>query len=65
MKVFGEFLQITEERSKLPIASFKDVITSTIESHQVLHHFTYFCLKILIYHLPVRRMMMITRFLFV
>ncbi|KAK4484325.1 hypothetical protein RD792_006902, partial [Penstemon davidsonii] len=28
--------QITEERSKLPIASFKDVITSTIESNQVV-----------------------------
>ncbi|XP_024993448.1 DExH-box ATP-dependent RNA helicase DExH6 isoform X1 [Cynara cardunculus var. scolymus] len=28
--------QITEGRSKLPIASFKDVITSTIESHQVV-----------------------------
>ncbi|KAK7320435.1 hypothetical protein VNO77_29902 [Canavalia gladiata] len=28
--------QITEERSKLPIASFKDVITSTVESHQVV-----------------------------
>ncbi|XP_076906180.1 DExH-box ATP-dependent RNA helicase DExH6-like [Bidens hawaiensis] len=28
--------QITEDRSKLPIASFKDVITSTIESNQVV-----------------------------
>lgn len=28
-------LQITEDRSKLPIASFKDTITSTIESNQV------------------------------
>ncbi|KAK9266485.1 hypothetical protein L1049_001691 [Liquidambar formosana] len=28
--------KITEERSKLPIASFRDVITSTIESHQVV-----------------------------
>ncbi|XP_035842657.1 DExH-box ATP-dependent RNA helicase DExH6 isoform X2 [Helianthus annuus] len=28
--------QITEVRSKLPIASFKDVITSTIESNQVV-----------------------------
>ncbi|KAE9596328.1 hypothetical protein Lal_00048828 [Lupinus albus] len=28
--------QITEDRSKLPIASFKDVITSTVESHQVV-----------------------------
>ncbi|XP_071703468.1 DExH-box ATP-dependent RNA helicase DExH6-like [Rutidosis leptorrhynchoides] len=28
--------QITEDRAKLPIASFKDVITSTIESHQVV-----------------------------
>ncbi|KAI7750690.1 hypothetical protein M8C21_029534 [Ambrosia artemisiifolia] len=27
--------QITEDRSKLPIASFKDMITSTIESNQV------------------------------
>ncbi|KAK9076312.1 hypothetical protein SSX86_004646 [Deinandra increscens subsp. villosa] len=28
--------QITEDRSKLPIASFKDIITSTIESNQVV-----------------------------
>ncbi|KAK6917992.1 Helicase, C-terminal [Dillenia turbinata] len=28
--------QITRERSKLPIASFRDVITSMIESHQVV-----------------------------
>ncbi|CAI9275397.1 unnamed protein product [Lactuca saligna] len=28
--------QITEDRYKLPIASFKDVITSTIESHQIV-----------------------------
>ncbi|KAM0016029.1 putative RNA helicase [Helianthus debilis subsp. tardiflorus] len=28
--------QITEDRSKLPIASFKDMITSTIESNQVV-----------------------------
>ncbi|KAF9682853.1 hypothetical protein SADUNF_Sadunf05G0151300 [Salix dunnii] len=28
--------QIVEGRSKLPIASFRDVITSTIESHQVV-----------------------------
>ncbi|XP_030929402.1 DExH-box ATP-dependent RNA helicase DExH6 isoform X1 [Quercus lobata] len=28
--------QVTEGRSKLPIASFRDVITSTIESHQVV-----------------------------
>lgn len=28
--------QIIEDRSKLPIASFKDVITSTVESHQVV-----------------------------
>ncbi|KAK2997296.1 hypothetical protein RJ639_025281 [Escallonia herrerae] len=28
--------QITEVRSRLPIASFRDVITSTIESHQVV-----------------------------
>ncbi|XP_021300774.1 DExH-box ATP-dependent RNA helicase DExH6-like isoform X1 [Herrania umbratica] len=28
--------QINEERSKLPIASFRDVITSTVESHQVV-----------------------------
>ncbi|XP_071730669.1 DExH-box ATP-dependent RNA helicase DExH6-like [Rutidosis leptorrhynchoides] len=27
--------QITEDRAELPIATFKDVITSTIESHQV------------------------------
>lgn len=31
-----QFLQVTEGRSKLPIASYKDVIVSTIESHQVL-----------------------------
>ncbi|CAA2971721.1 D -box ATP-dependent RNA helicase D 6-like isoform X1 [Olea europaea subsp. europaea] len=29
-------LQITEERSKLPIGSFRDVVTSTIDSHQVV-----------------------------
>ncbi|XP_030462866.2 DExH-box ATP-dependent RNA helicase DExH6 isoform X1 [Syzygium oleosum] len=28
--------QITEERSKLPIASFRDVITSSIDCHQVV-----------------------------
>ncbi|XVF16782.1 hypothetical protein REPUB_Repub10bG0061900 [Reevesia pubescens] len=28
--------QINEERSKLPIASFRDAITSTVESHQVV-----------------------------
>lgn len=28
--------QITKERSKLPIASYRDVITSTVESHQVV-----------------------------
>lgn len=28
--------QITEERSKLPIASFRDVITSSVECHQVV-----------------------------
>ncbi|KAL2327766.1 hypothetical protein Fmac_021193 [Flemingia macrophylla] len=28
--------KITEKRSKLPIASLKDVITSTVESHQVV-----------------------------
>ncbi|XP_051151910.1 DExH-box ATP-dependent RNA helicase DExH6 [Andrographis paniculata] len=28
--------QITEERSKLPIASFEDNITSTVDSHQVV-----------------------------
>ncbi|KAJ4981951.1 hypothetical protein NE237_032788 [Protea cynaroides] len=28
--------KISEERSKLPIASFRDVITSTLESHQVV-----------------------------
>ncbi|KAI3694040.1 hypothetical protein L1987_76998 [Smallanthus sonchifolius] len=28
--------QVTEDRSKLPIASFKDIITSTIESNQVV-----------------------------
>lgn len=27
--------QISEKRAKLPIASFKDVITSTVESNQV------------------------------
>ena len=29
------FLQITEKRTKLPIASFRDAITSAIDSHQV------------------------------
>lgn len=29
-------MQINEVRSKLPIASFRDVITSTVESHQVI-----------------------------
>ncbi|XP_027331219.1 DExH-box ATP-dependent RNA helicase DExH6 isoform X3 [Abrus precatorius] len=29
-------MKIIEDRSKLPIASFKDVITSTVESHQVV-----------------------------
>lgn len=29
--------QISEERAKLPIASFRDVITSTVESNQVFH----------------------------
>ncbi|EEF42011.1 ATP-dependent RNA helicase, putative [Ricinus communis] len=28
--------QIVEQRSKLPIASFRDVITSTVESHQIV-----------------------------
>lgn len=30
------WMQITEERSKLPIASFRDAITSTIDSNQVI-----------------------------
>lgn len=33
---FQKMVQITEGRAKLPIASFQDVITSTIGSHQVL-----------------------------
>ncbi|CAA0836936.1 helicase in vascular tissue and tapetum [Striga hermonthica] len=32
----AELRQITEERSKLPIASFRDSITYTMESHQVM-----------------------------
>ncbi|KAK7276725.1 hypothetical protein RIF29_17870 [Crotalaria pallida] len=36
MKTAANLKQITEDRSKLPIASFKDVITSTVESHQVV-----------------------------
>lgn len=28
-------MQIDEERSKLPIAGFRDAITSAVESHQV------------------------------
>ncbi|GER54025.1 ATP-dependent RNA helicase [Striga asiatica] len=32
----ADLRQITEERSKLPIASFRDSITSTMESHQVM-----------------------------
>ncbi|KAJ1394761.1 P-loop containing nucleoside triphosphate hydrolase [Sesbania bispinosa] len=35
MKNSSDLKLITEQRSKLPIASFKDVITSTVESHQV------------------------------
>lgn len=34
--IFDFFLQIVEERSKLPISSFKDVITSTVDSNQVI-----------------------------
>ncbi|OVA02168.1 Single-stranded nucleic acid binding R3H [Macleaya cordata] len=36
MKKVPNLRQIAEERSKLPIASFKDAITSTLESHQVV-----------------------------
>lgn len=32
----GSMLQITEERSKLPIGSFRDTVTSALESHQVV-----------------------------
>ncbi|KAI4308138.1 hypothetical protein L6164_031242 [Bauhinia variegata] len=35
-KTDSNLTQVTEQRSKLPIASFKDVITSTVESHQVI-----------------------------
>ncbi|XP_027331217.1 DExH-box ATP-dependent RNA helicase DExH6 isoform X1 [Abrus precatorius] len=34
MNSVSNLRQIIEDRSKLPIASFKDVITSTVESHQ-------------------------------
>lgn len=33
--IVDECMQIAEERLKLPITSFKDAITSTIDSHQV------------------------------
>ncbi|XP_038906441.1 DExH-box ATP-dependent RNA helicase DExH6 isoform X2 [Benincasa hispida] len=36
MKSVANLKKISEERSKLPIASFQDVITSTVESHQVV-----------------------------
>ncbi|XP_027331218.1 DExH-box ATP-dependent RNA helicase DExH6 isoform X2 [Abrus precatorius] len=36
MNSVSNLRQIIEDRSKLPIASFKDVITSTVESHQVV-----------------------------
>ncbi|KAL8208141.1 hypothetical protein R6Q57_007553 [Mikania cordata] len=36
MQSDSKLKQITEDRSKLPIASFKDIITSTIESNQVV-----------------------------
>ncbi|KAJ1388004.1 R3H domain [Sesbania bispinosa] len=36
MKTVSNLKQITEVRSKLPIASFKDEITSTVDSHQVV-----------------------------
>ncbi|XP_008451835.2 DExH-box ATP-dependent RNA helicase DExH6 isoform X3 [Cucumis melo] len=36
MKSVANMKKISEERSKLPIASFQDVITSTVESHQVV-----------------------------
>jgi hypothetical protein len=29
------FVQITQQRSKLPMASYRDVVTSAVESHQV------------------------------
>lgn len=36
------FMQITEDRLKLPMASYKDVVTSAVDSNQVnlklLHH---------------------------
>ncbi|CAK9324402.1 unnamed protein product [Citrullus colocynthis] len=35
-KSVANLKKISEERSKLPIASFQDVITSTVESHQVV-----------------------------
>ncbi|PON35523.1 putative ATP-dependent RNA helicase YTHDC [Parasponia andersonii] len=36
MASVAKLRQLTEERSKLPIASFRDVITTTVESHQVV-----------------------------
>ncbi|KAK7300204.1 hypothetical protein RJT34_11041 [Clitoria ternatea] len=36
MNTVPNLKQIVEDRSKLPIASFKDAITSTVESHQVV-----------------------------
>ncbi|KAG6661759.1 DExH-box ATP-dependent RNA helicase DExH6-like [Carya illinoinensis] len=36
MQKEGYLKQVAEERTKLPIASFRDVISSTIESHQVV-----------------------------
>ncbi|XP_071696376.1 DExH-box ATP-dependent RNA helicase DExH6-like [Rutidosis leptorrhynchoides] len=36
MESNSKLKQIAKDRAKLPIASFKDVITSTIESHQVV-----------------------------
>ncbi|XP_042513629.1 DExH-box ATP-dependent RNA helicase DExH6-like [Macadamia integrifolia] len=36
MEKDSQMRKIAEEKSKLPITSFKDVITSTVESHQVV-----------------------------
>lgn len=30
------YVQVSEERTKLPMSSFRDVITTTVESHQVI-----------------------------
>lgn len=39
-------VQITEDRSKLPIASFRDVITSSVEGHQVIFYLKFNILSV-------------------